>query len=106
MYELLVTANGLRIRSEGSTKGKVLGSFSQGTIVAARALVNGWYQLANADGWISGDYVQVIRQMDDEDPAAEDEEPDVPQTGSTLSDLIDNAQAAVDALRVWMEKHS
>jgi len=63
MYKVKVTASSLRIRSMPSTAGDILGSLPMGTEVYCSGIVNGWYVMANADGYIAANYVKVVEEI-------------------------------------------
>lgn len=52
-----ITTSSLRIRSIGSTQGKILGFYHKGERVELYEQVDGWYRTDK--GWISGNYVQI-----------------------------------------------
>ena len=53
----VITANGLNIRSEASTDGKVQGSYNKGDVVTILETKNGWGRTNK--GWIKLDYVNT-----------------------------------------------
>ncbi len=53
----VVTANGLNIRSEASTNGKLVGSYDKGDVVTILETQNGWGRTDK--GWVKMDYVNT-----------------------------------------------
>lgn len=53
----VITGNGVNIRSEGSTNGKIVGSYSKGDVVTILETSNGWGR--TSQGWVKMDYVNT-----------------------------------------------
>ena len=57
----IVTGSGVRLRTEGSTDGAILGELEEGTVVLIMAAEEDWYKVRYSDmeGYMSADYVDV-----------------------------------------------
>ena len=62
MYKVKVTADTLRIREQPDTNCEIVGKLRMGVTVECSEERDGWYHLADGQGWISGKYVRVIKQ--------------------------------------------
>ena len=85
----VVTANGLNIRSEASTNGKVQGVYNKGDVITLLETKNGWGRTNK--GWVKLDYVNTNSttlggsnsdDKDDEDDSTT-EQADIVSNGST-----------------------
>ena len=85
----VVNANGLNIRSEASTSGKVQGAYNKGDVVTILETKNGWGRTNK--GWIKMEYVNTnstsiggsTTSKDDDKDTTTTEQPDIISNGST-----------------------
>ena len=110
----VVNANGLNIRSEGSTDGKVQGSYNKGDIITILETKNGWGRTNK--GWIKLEYVNTNSNIiggttsaDQEDDSTTTTNPEITNNGSTtvimkgvvkVTDLNIRSEGSTDGTRL------
>ena len=112
----VVNANGLRIRSEASTNGKVQGSYNKGDVITILETKNGWGRTNK--GWVKLDYVNTTGSTtnNNDNDKDKDDDADVTITGNgsttvqfrgivTASELIVRASASQTATRLGSLKY-
>ena len=108
----VINANGLRIRSEASTNGKVQGTYNKGDVVTILETKNGWGRTNK--GWIKMDYVTTAGSSSNNSTTNNDDKTTISGNGSTTvqfkgivtaSELNVRADASQDATRVGSLKY-
>ena len=110
----VINANGLRIRSEASTNGKVQGTYNKGDVVTILETKNGWCRTNK--GWIKMDYVTTTGSNTNKDTNdnKDDDKVSISGNGSTTvqfkgivtaSELNVRASADQSATRVGSLKY-
>lgn len=110
----VINANGLRIRSEASTNGKVQGTYNKGDVVTILETKNGWGRTNK--GWIKMDYVTTTGSNTNKDTNdnKDDDKVSISGNGSTTvqfkgivtaSELNVRASADQSATRVGSLKY-
>lgn len=84
----VVNANGLNIRSEASTNGKVQGAYNKGDVITILETKNGWGRTNK--GWVKLEYVNTnsttigsTNDDDKDDDSTTTKNPDITSNGST-----------------------
>ncbi len=69
-FNYISTGNGIRIRSGAGTNYSILGSVNKNAKLDVKSSLNGWYKIIYQGriGYISGNYVQKQKKIEDEKP--------------------------------------
>lgn len=84
-YKLRVKASRLLIREQATTSSAKMGSFKMGDVAYAISKEGKWYKLANMAGYIHGDYVKVLEEVDDYTETTTEVDP---ETGAGMAGYV------------------